>query len=82
MLSDDEVLILVRSASLGILRFGDACGLHAQACVVSKDLENAAKSGKSKSLSAYEVCRTALEVYSQGSGFGKLFYIVNSSCGE
>jgi hypothetical protein len=78
MLSDDEVLTLVRTASQHILRLGGACGLGVQAHVISSELQKAAKSGKSKSLSAYEVCRKALELYQRESGCGKLFYIVNS----
>jgi hypothetical protein len=62
MLSDDEVLALVRSCSLDILRFGIACGLGAQARVISSELQNAPKSGKSKSLLVYDVCRKALEL--------------------
>jgi hypothetical protein len=78
MLSDDEVLTLAHSSSVGILRFGNAWGLGAQACVISSELENAARSGQSRSLSAYDVCRKALELYSQENGVGQFFCIVNS----
>jgi hypothetical protein len=65
MLSDDEVLALAHSASLGIVRFGRACGLGGQASMIAKELQGLAKggaSGKSTSLLAYDVCRKALEV--------------------
>jgi hypothetical protein len=78
MLSEEEVLALVRSASLSILRLGRACGLGAQAQFISSELQNAVNVGKSKSLSAYEVCRKALELYLRENGIGKLFYIVSS----
>jgi hypothetical protein len=65
MLSDDEVLTLVRSASRGILRFGGVDVLAAQAQMISNELQRIAKSGKSKSERAYEVCRMALEFYVQ-----------------
>jgi hypothetical protein len=78
MLSDDEVLTLVHPASLGILRFGIACGLGAQARMISSELQNAARSGKRKSLSAYDICRKALALYSRENGIGRFFYIVNS----
>jgi ankyrin repeat protein len=78
MLSDDEVLTLARSSSVGIRRFGIGCGLGADAQVLSTELQSATKSGKAKSLMAYEVCHKALEAYLRESGFGKLFHIVNS----
>jgi hypothetical protein len=78
MLSDEDVLSLVLPAWRGLLRCGSACGFGAEACVISSELQGAAKSGVSKSVRAYEVCRLALEVYSRESGLGKLFYIVNS----
>jgi hypothetical protein len=46
--------------------------------MISNGLQSVACSGKSKSLCAYEVCREALELYSQESGIGKFFYIMNS----
>jgi hypothetical protein len=78
MLSDDEVLMLARSAAQAIQRFGDACGLGAEAQYISNVLRKAAQASKSKSLRAYDVCRTALEGYLRASGFGKPFHIVNS----
>jgi hypothetical protein len=78
MVSDDDVLTLTRSCASSILRVGAACGLGVLAHVISNELQNAAKSGKSKSLCAYAVCRKALDIYSQESGIGKFFYIVNS----
>jgi hypothetical protein len=78
MLSDYEVLALGRSASLDVLQYGGACGLGEQAQVISNELQSAAKTGKSRSLCAYEICCKALELYSRWSGFGELFYIVNS----
>jgi ankyrin repeat protein len=78
MLSDDEVLALAHGSSVGILRFGIGSVLGAEARVISSELQNAAKSGRSKSLNAYEVCRKALELYLRDSGLGKLSYVVNS----
>jgi hypothetical protein len=78
MLSDDEVLTLTRSAWLSILRLGRVCGLGVHAQFISSELQNAVKAGLSKSLSAYEVCRKALELYLREWGIGKLLYIVNS----
>jgi hypothetical protein len=57
---------------------GSKCGFGAQARVISTELRNAAGPGKSKSVSAYGVCRKALELYLRESGLGGLFYIVNS----
>jgi hypothetical protein len=46
MLSDDEVLMLVRSASLGIVRYGGVSGFATKAQLISNELQNAAKSVK------------------------------------
>jgi hypothetical protein len=78
MLSDDDVLSLVRTSSVGIFRGGGACGLGPRAQMISNGLQSVACSRKSKSLCAYEVCRKALELYSQEDGIGEFFYIVNS----
>jgi hypothetical protein len=78
MLSDDEVLTPARTAAQRVLRLGRACGLGAHAQFISSELQNAVKVGKSKSLSAYEVCRKELELYSRECGIGKLLYIMNS----
>jgi hypothetical protein len=63
MLSDDEVLTLSRSATLAILQLGGVCGLGDHVQLISNELQNAAKSGKSKSQRAFEICRKALELY-------------------
>jgi hypothetical protein len=76
MLSDDEVLEL--ALSVGILRFGGKHRCVAQTELISRELQKAARSGKSRSQRAYDVCCRALEMYSQECGFGKLFYVVNS----
>jgi hypothetical protein len=78
MLSDEEILTLAHSCSSGIDRWGEAWGLSLEAQVILNELQSAAKSEGSKSKKAYEVCRKALELYSQESGIGGLFYIVNS----
>jgi hypothetical protein len=55
MLSD-EALTLGRSCASGI-RFGITVGLGADARVISSERLSAAILGKSKSLSAHEICR-------------------------
>jgi hypothetical protein len=57
---------------------GEAWGLFDEAQAISNELQNAAKSDKSKWLRAYDVCCEALKLYLQNSGVGRLFYIVNS----
>jgi hypothetical protein len=54
-MSDDERLTFARSCSQGRLRSGEAWGLFDEAQAISNELQNAAKSGKSRSLRAYEV---------------------------
>jgi hypothetical protein len=68
MMSDDEVLTLARSAAREVLQFGTACELGVHSKVISDELQSTAKSGKSRSLCAYELCRKAPEMYLQGSG--------------